>query len=493
MPLGLTREDDARFENLKKETEALIGRINARRKTRGQQPLAITKELKDKAERARNSAREFNARGEREERRGGRDVVTRNADDSATREVARLTREIRDQNAARIRGSATDDMVEALARKRRNDVGGFGAMEDKAFHRAFLARTGTREYANYKRSFEAFMRHGIHNAEAQELPRHLASYRAMAAKMGRFQGALHTESNQSGGFLVPEEIDLTIERALYDLSIMRQLATVRPMTSATLKKYFNLGGANTGWVGERETRGETNTPVIKELEYPAAEVYAQPEITQIALEDVGVDLEAWLAEELQTAFSEAESDAWINGDGNKKPWGLIGGYGKVANATFVADLASHFGKWGYVATGAAATFPTANPGDVLIDLFHALRAQMRQGSSWLMNDLTAATISKFKDGEGNYLWRKAISDDHDATLLGKAVGIDELMPDIGAGNYPIAFGNFARGYLILDRAGMSSIRDDVTKKGWVKFYTRKRVMGGGSNFEAIKLLKVATS
>lgn len=493
MPVGLTREDDARFENLKRDTEALMARINSRRKARGREPIATTKKLKENAERARNEARNFHARGEKEERRGGRDVITRNADDAATREVARLTREIRNQNKARISGEVADQMVEQLARKRRNDIGGFAAMEDKAFNRDFLARTGTREYSNYRRSFEAFMRFGLHDHRARDLTQHLASYKAMAAKMGRFRGALHTESNQQGGFLVPEEIDYTIERALYDLSIMRQLATIRPMTSATLKKFFNLGGTTTGWVGERELRTETETPIIKELEYPTAEVYAEPQITAIALEDAGVDLEAWLAEELQIAFGEAESDAWINGDGNKKPWGLLGGYDKVANASFVADLASHFGKWGYVVTGAASSFPTANPGDVIVDFHHSLRTQMRGNATFLMNDLTAATVSKFKDGEGNYLWRDRISDDHDATLLGKPVAYDEIMPDIGAGNYPIAYGDFKKGYLILDRAGMSSIRDDITKKGWVKFYTRKRVMGGGANFEAIKLLKVATS
>jgi len=54
-------------------------------------------------------------------------------------------------------------------------------------------------------------------------------------------------------------------------------------------------------------------------------------------------------------------------------------------------------------------------------------------------------------------------------------------------------GDFARGYLIVDRAGVRVLRDPYSAKPYVLFYTTKRVGGGVQNFDAIKLMKFAAS
>jgi HK97 family phage major capsid protein len=494
MPLGLTREDDARFADLKKKQAALMARINARRKAKGQVPIADIKAKRDQTERARHEGRHLAARAANERRvRGAADPLSLDADDRNTSEIARLSKEVRAANRDRIVGRETDQLVETLQRKFRNDPGGLRAMEEQSYQRGFVNRVRSREYGQYNRSFLAYLRGGRDHLDAQSIVRAHADYKAMSVRLERFQGALHTESNASGGFMIPEEIEYTLDRLLSTISIMRQLATVRGATAATLKKYFNMTGTDAGWVGEREARPETNTPVMKELEYPIQELYANPRMTQTMLDDAGFSVEAWLTEELNTAFEEMEGEAFINGDGFKKPWGLIGGYEKVANATFSAAPATHFGKWGYTISGAAAAFDSSNPADRLVDLHHALRPAFRANANYVMNDLTAAVISKFKDGQGQYLWKDKIADDHDGTLNGKAVMIDERFPNIGADQYPIAFGDFAKAYLILDRFGMRTLRDEYTAKPWVQFYTTKRLMGGAYNFEALKLLKIATS
>ena len=117
----------------------------------------------------------------------------------------------------------------------------------------------------------------------------------------------------------------------------------------------------------------------------------------------------------------------------------------------------------------------------------------RRGAAWLMNTNTLSVIAKMKDGQGNYLWRPAMADGNPSTLLGYPVYEDENMPDIDTNALPIAFGNFQRGYTIVDRTGTSILRDPLTKKGYVGFYSRKRVSGAVVNSEAIKLLKVAAS
>ena len=67
------------------------------------------------------------------------------------------------------------------------------------------------------------------------------------------------------------------------------------------------------------------------------------------------------------------------------------------------------------------------------------------------------------------------------------------MPDVAAGAAPVAFGDFAKGYLIVDRAGISVLRDPYSAKPYVLFYTTRRVGGGVQNFDAIKVLKIAAS
>ncbi len=157
----------------------------------------------------------------------------------------------------------------------------------------------------------------------------------------------------------------------------------------------------------------------------------------------------------------------------------------VANASWV------YGKTGYIAGGHASLL---NNVDKLFDLQHALKPAYIQNAVWLMNDNTFNVIRKFKDGEGNYLWRPGLQDKAPDTLLGKPIVIDDNMPDIGANAYPIAFGDFKRAYTIVDHvSGTRLLRDPYTTKGFVNFYVTKRLAGGISNYEALKFMKIATA
>jgi HK97 family phage major capsid protein len=111
----------------------------------------------------------------------------------------------------------------------------------------------------------------------------------------------------------------------------------------------------------------------------------------------------------------------------------------------------------------------------------------------MMNRRTAATVRKFKDTDGRFAWADPLQPGTLPLLLGFPVRLAEDMPDIGAGAFPVAFGDFGSAYTIVDRVGISVLRDPFTAKPYVQFYTRKRVGGAVHNSEAIKLLKVATS
>ncbi|HEY4264110.1 MAG TPA: phage major capsid protein [Micropepsaceae bacterium] len=298
--------------------------------------------------------------------------------------------------------------------------------------------------------------------------------------------SLSSQSDPDGGYLVPRETETAIDRVLAKVSPIRAIATVRQIGAQSYRKPVTTTGADAGWVGEAASRTETTAPSLSVVEFPTMELYAMPAATQILLDDAFINVDQWLAEEVQTTFGEQEGAAFITGDGINRPRGLL-------SYTVVADASWAWNRIGYIASGGAGVFASSNPSDALVDLVYAPRQSYRANGRWVMNRKTEAAIRKLKDGQGNYIWQPGASAGDPATLLGYPVHEAEDMPDITANSYSIAFGDFARGYLIVDRVGVRVLRDPYSAKPFVLFYTTKRVGGGVQNFEAIKLMKFATS
>ena len=298
--------------------------------------------------------------------------------------------------------------------------------------------------------------------------------------------SLSVGSDPDGGYLVPAETETEIGRLLAAASPIRAIAGVRQVSASVYKKPFAISGAATGWVGETAARAETASPTLAELQFPTMELYAMPAATQSLLDDSAVNVDQWIAEEVQTVFAEQEGAAFVTGNGVNKPRGFL-------DYTIVDDGSWSWGNVGYVPTGAAGAFPASDASDVLVDLVYSLKAGYRQGSYWVMNRRTQAEIRKLKDANGHYLWQPAATADGRASLMSFPIAEAEDMPDIAADATAIAFGDFRRGYLIVDRLGVRVLRDPYSSKPYVLFYTTKRVGGGVQNFEAIKLLKFAVS
>ena len=233
-------------------------------------------------------------------------------------------------------------------------------------------------------------------------------------------------------------------------------------------------------------RPQTTTATLAELQFPTMELYAMPAATATLLDDAVVDLDQWISSEVEAAFAEQEGIAFVSGDGTNKPKGFLN-YTKVAEASWA------WGQVGYVATGVAGALPGSNPSDVLIETVYALKAGYRQNANWVMNRETQATIRKLKDADGNYLWQPPAAPGQKAMLMGFPLVEAEEMPDVATDATPVAFGDFARGYLVVDRTGVRVLRDPYSAKPYVLFYTTKRVGGGIQDFDAIKLLKFGES
>ncbi|MBS0237301.1 MAG: phage major capsid protein [Proteobacteria bacterium] len=307
--------------------------------------------------------------------------------------------------------------------------------------------------------------------------------RGDAQRLARIEEkALSAGSGADGGYLVPAETEAAVNRALKAISPMRAISGLRQVSGSVYKRPFATGGADTGWVAETASRSQTTAPTLAELQFPTMELYAMPAASQTLLDDTIVNIDEWLAEEVRLAFAEQEGTAFVTGDGTNKPKGLLS-YDTVANGSWV------WGKLGFVASGAAGAFPASNPGDKLLDLVYATKAPYRANGTFLMSRSTVSAVRKLKDGQGNYLWQPANGPGEWPSLLGYPVAESENMPAIGADALGIAFGDFSRGYLIVDRAGIRVLRDPYSAKPYVLFYTTKRVGGGVQDFDAIKLLK----
>ena len=285
---------------------------------------------------------------------------------------------------------------------------------------------------------------------------------------------------------MPVETDKQITDLMTAISPIRSIASVRQVSTSTYKKPVTITGPAVGWVAETASRPETDSQSIDALSFPTAELYAMPAATTAFLDDAAVDVGQWIADEVNIAFAQQEGAAFVNGDGTNKPKGFL-------QATTVADASWAWGKLGYLVTGVSGDLPASDKSDVLIDLVYSLKAGYRQNANWVMNRRTQAVLRKLKDDSGNYLWQPAATADGRATLLGFPLVEAEDMPDIAANALSIAFGDFKRGYLIVDRQGVSVLRDPYSAKPYVLFYTTKRVGGGVQNFEAIKLLKFGTA
>ena len=357
-------------------------------------------------------------------------------------------------------GAAQARLDRVVSEGRRPELGG-GSPSDPALGRATSPMKGEE-----KAAFDGYLKTG-------------ASF-GLEMKAG-----LSTASN-SAGYVVPPETERAIERRLMAGSPMREIATVRTVGAGVFRKPVSTAGVASGWVAETAARPETDPATLALLEFPSADLYANPAATQSLLDDALIDLDEWLAAEVEDAFAAQETQAFVTGDGVNKPKGFL-------SYDIVAEADHEWGEIGYVASGAAGAFASTSPTDRLIDLVYAPKAQYRPNGRFVMNRKTVSAVRKFKDADGNYIWQPAQRAGETASLLGYRVTEIETMPDIAANSAAIAFGDFQRGYLIVDRAGVRVLRDPYSAKPYVLFYTTKRVGGGVQNFDAIKVMKFAAT
>jgi len=333
--------------------------------------------------------------------------------------------------------------------------------------------------SEYKDAFLGFVRSNGRDGEAER----------KLIEVGKKDITVGTTS--AGGFAVPEEIARQIEVMERKMSPVRDLVKVVTVSTSDYKELVSIGNTTTsGWSSETGTRNATNTPELREVTPTSGELYAYPKVSEWALDDIFFDVEGWLTESVATDFAIATANAVLTGNGSNKPTGLLN-----TAPTSVADNASPMRAAAvlqYVpVTGPAS--PIGLTADTLIDTFYRLQSAYRPNSTWVMNSATTGAVRKLKGSDNNYLWQPGLASGVPDTLLGRPVSVWEQSADIADNALPILFGDFRRGYLMVDRAGLRIMRDPYTTAGYVKYYVRRRLGGIVLNNDAIKAVKISES
>jgi HK97 family phage major capsid protein len=295
--------------------------------------------------------------------------------------------------------------------------------------------------------------------------------------------SLSVQINPDGGYWVkPEMLSETVDRT-FETSPMRTVATVMQTATSGVELIIDDNEATSGgWVGEKTARPETATPKIGLLEIKAHEQYANPAATQKMIDDAGFNIEAWLADKISDKFTRDENTSFVTGDGNMKPKGFLSYSAWASAGTYERDALEQLDS------GSNGDFDA----DDLIDLQMLLKEAYQPNAVWLMQRLTWGKVIKLKEATtGAYLIDpQLIKTGTDLRLLGQLVTFASDMAATGAtGALSVAYGDFKKGYSIIDRLGIRTLRDPYSNKPFVNFYTTKRVGGAVTNYESIKILK----
>ena len=347
----------------------------------------------------------------------------------------------------------------------------------------------TTESREHRQAFLSWMRNPNEPDRQQRLHR---AQKGLAQKIGNDgwearAAQVITTTTTAGGFALPEIIESQIARLSVDMSPIRQISTVRTVGSSDYKELFDVNGVAFGWIAEGSTRTQTNTSDLAERAPTMGTGYAYPQTTEEALDDLFFNVESWLIETASEAIAAGEGAAFVTGNGTNRPTGFLNGPTPVVTA----DATRAFGTLQYIASGQAAAMPTS--ADVFYDMIYAGRARYRNNARWVTSKAVLSSLRKYKDTTNAYLWQPSLVLGQPDAFMGFPITEAEDMPAVAANAFPLAFGDFREGYLVVDRVGMRITRDEITSPGFVRFHIRKRVGGIIRNSQAIKLLRISTT
>ncbi len=294
------------------------------------------------------------------------------------------------------------------------------------------------------------------------------------------------------GVVVRGDWSQRIFRLIRESSPMRQVASTMNTSSNALEVLVDRAEPQSAWIDEEAARTETAASFLSRHAIPVFEHYALPVATQALLEDGEIDVETWLQGKVASRFARQESAAFFNGTGTGEPRGILT-YDFVPDAghAWGADPATY--DIGAIYSGIAGDITgtgvdAADAIERLGDLVDALKAEYLPGAGFMMTRAMRNKLRKLKDADGRFYYQAALSEAVPDRLMGYPVSLAEDMPALAADVPGILFGAFSEAYTIADRVGLSLVRDNITRPGFVRWYARKRLGGALTNPESVKAL-----
>lgn len=405
----------------------------------------VTREAFDKIQKDLNDAVEAKAaietaiEAERKEREALESKINKHGIQADSEAEAKLALELKDANV----------LYAANARKRGRNF-------------TELSRD---EYLGVKAAQNKYFRQGLDNMDQSEVK------------------DMSVGSDPDGGFFVTPDMSGRIVRKIYESSPIRQVASVTSITSDSLKGVEDLNEAGAGYAGETSQGSDTTTPQIETWEIPVYWIDTEPKASQQLLDDAGVNVEEWLGNKVADKLGRFENNEFVTGAAAK-----IRGF---TGYTTALDSGSGvtWGTIGHHVTGVNGDFAASDPITDLIDLVGLLKNEYLGNSVWMTRRSVITKMQNFLDADGRPLWQPSLQAGVPEQFMGYPIVRAEDMPALATGSLSLAFGDFREAYQVVDRQGIRVVRDALTSKPWVKFYTTKRTGGAVVNFEAIKLLK----
>jgi HK97 family phage major capsid protein len=296
-------------------------------------------------------------------------------------------------------------------------------------------------------------------------PEHQKMFAAVEAEYK----SLSVSNDTTGGYLAPVEFVREIIKGITEMSPARSLARVKTIGGKAYTQPKRTGQFAARRVIEQGSRSETDGLRYGMIEIPAPEIYALIDISQQNLEDSAFDLEAELNSEATEQFAVAEGAEFVTGSGVGEMEGFLTNSG-VATTN----------------SGSAAAITA----DGLLTLKHGIKSGYARNATFVLNRTTLGSVRKLKDSQGQYLWMPGIANGKPNTIDGDPYVELPDMPNEGANAKPIAYGDFLRAYILVDRIAMSMLRDPYTQatNGNIRFLFRRRVGGQVVLAEAIRTM-----
>jgi len=229
---------------------------------------------------------------------------------------------------------------------------------------------------------------------------------------------MFSNSGPDGGWTVAPVLAQGIGGVVRNTSALRELVTFIPVeTGGSYEEIISVTPVGAKWVGESESRGETDTPKLVKVTTELCEEYAEPVISQKLADDSSTAMVDFLVNESSISFTESEELALFYGNGINKPRGL-----DTITTAAMPDSTRAWATIEHIATGVDGAFASTNAFDAVKKIFYRLRSGYRKNAKWVCNSETALELSQLKDGQGNYLWDEGnVKDGTPQTLLGKPV------------------------------------------------------------------------